>query len=87
MEREIVKKWMDLIIQKNKDLVEAGNMMSRISVCTSTLIDKIQIFEGIEILAEAVDANLQCDQFGEDYQKLYFFYNDVKFFQLVRIDK
>lgn len=86
MEREIVKKWMDLIIQKNKDLVEAGNMMSKITVCTSS-IDEIHIFEGIEILAEAVDANLQCAPFSEEDQKLYFFYNDVKFFQLVGIEK
>ena len=87
MDFESVKAWLDLNISIRKQLAEAQELNNNISLCTLNRENTVHVFEGIELIADALGFELLADEKWEDDDHPYFYYfmyGEFKVFQLSR---
>lgn len=80
MEYTDVKEWLDW----HADSLKWRNRMEQFGnhICTVPAGDYIQLYEGIEIVADIMGLDLIEDRKNEGYYRYYFLYQNVKFMQL-----
>jgi len=76
----IAKDWLNALVENMEQRKSLENMNSQIYTVSTP--EHIQIYTGIEILADVLNEELISDDWNEKYIVKYFFFRNVKVMQL-----
>ncbi len=82
MEFADVKDWLDALIEDLKN--RKAHIIFNNQIRTVSPMEKIQIYEGINVVADMIGAELGClSEYSDEYPYYYwFYYRGVKFFEI-----
>lgn len=82
MEYAEVKEWLDRLVQNYNELHELQEFNTSVSICTGC--DGVQLFKGIDIVADVMGFSLteKDEEIGQFRYRYSFMYEGVEFFEL-----
>lgn len=79
-EAAMARDWVNALISSMENRKSLDRLNSQIETIITP--DYIQIYSGIEILADILGCELMEKERNDEYSEYYFFYRDVKFLKL-----
>lgn len=87
MEFKDVKEWLDANIEHRKKLPEYEDFNEQIQLCTVNKKNTLQVYKGIDIIADVVGAELMQKEDWEDEELPYYYYFMYEGFEVFQLSR